>query len=43
MKTIGFVHDYEIGPDTNAQVRQGIAVRPQVRAFIAEYVKKGSR
>jgi tripartite-type tricarboxylate transporter receptor subunit TctC len=43
MKTIGFVPDYETGPDTNAQVRQGIAVRPQVRAFIAEYVKKGSR
>jgi tripartite-type tricarboxylate transporter receptor subunit TctC len=43
MKTIGFVPDYETGPDTNAQVLQGIAVRPEIRAFIADYVKKGSR
>ena len=43
IKTIGFVPDYETGPDTNAQVRDGLTVRPQIRAFIADYVKKGAR
>jgi tripartite-type tricarboxylate transporter receptor subunit TctC len=43
VRTIGFVPDYETGPDTNRAVRQGLAVRPEVRAFIADYVKKGGR
>jgi len=43
VRTIGFVPDYETGPDTNRRVRQGLAVRPEVRAFIADYVKKGGR
>jgi putative tricarboxylic transport membrane protein len=43
MRTIGFVPGYETGPDTNAQVRDGLSVRPTIRTFIAEYVKKGSR
>jgi len=43
VRTIGFVPDYETGPETNRRVRQGLAVRPETRAFIADYVKKGSR
>ena len=40
LKTVGFVPEYATGPDTNRQVRQALAVRPEVRAFVADYVKK---
>jgi hypothetical protein len=38
-KTIGFVPEYVAGPDTNRQVRQAIVVKPEVRAFVADYLK----
>jgi tripartite-type tricarboxylate transporter receptor subunit TctC len=43
LKTIGFVPEYTTGPDTNRQVREGISVRPEIKAFIADYVKKGAK
>jgi hypothetical protein len=42
LKTIGFVPEYTIGPNTNREVREGLTVSPELKAFIAEYVKKGS-
>ena len=43
LKVIGFVPEYTIGPETNRQVHEGLSVRPAIKAFIADYVKKGSR
>jgi tripartite-type tricarboxylate transporter receptor subunit TctC len=43
LRTIGFVPEYTIGPDTNRQVREGLSVPPAIKAFIADYVKKGNR
>jgi hypothetical protein len=42
-KLIGFVPEYTTGPNTNREVREGLTVTPQFRAFVADYVKKGSR
>jgi tripartite-type tricarboxylate transporter receptor subunit TctC len=42
-KVIGFVPEYTTGPDTNRQVREGLTVKPEFKAFIADYVKKGGR
>ena len=43
IKTIGFVPEYATGPDTNREVREGLSVSPEIKAFIADYVKKGSK
>ena len=43
MKTIGFVPEYTTGPNTNHEVRTALTVSPQMRAFIADYVKKANR
>ena len=43
MKTLGFVPEYAAGPRTNQQVRDGLSVSPEIRAFIADYVKKGAK
>jgi tripartite-type tricarboxylate transporter receptor subunit TctC len=42
-KVMGFVPDYEGGPDTNAQVRKVLAIRPEIRAFLADYLKGGRK
>ena len=39
LKTIGFVPEYVAGPDTSRQVRQALTVRPEIRAFVANYIK----
>jgi tripartite-type tricarboxylate transporter receptor subunit TctC len=41
-KTVGYVPEYDAGPDTNEKVRTALTVRPEIRAFVAEYIKKGS-
>jgi hypothetical protein len=38
-KAMGFVPHYDTGPDTNREVRQALAVKPEMRAFVAEYAK----
>ena len=43
MKVMGFVPDYEGGPQTNAQVRKVLTVRPETRTFVANYLKVGKR
>ena len=42
-KAMGFVPHYEAGPETNRQVRQALAVRPEVRAFVADYIRSGRK
>jgi hypothetical protein len=43
MRTIGFVPEWVAGPDTNKEVREAITIAPEMRAFIAEYVRRGAR
>jgi hypothetical protein len=43
LKTMGFVPEFVAGPDTNKEVRQGIAISPEVRAFIADYIKRANK
>jgi tripartite-type tricarboxylate transporter receptor subunit TctC len=42
-KALGFALDYEAGPDTNAHVRRALSIRPEIRAFVVEYIKKAGR
>jgi tripartite-type tricarboxylate transporter receptor subunit TctC len=43
MRTIGFMPEWIAGPDTNKEVRDALTISPAMRAFIAEYVKRGTR
>jgi tripartite-type tricarboxylate transporter receptor subunit TctC len=43
LKTIGFVPEYSAGPETNRQVRQALVLRPEVRAFVSNYIKGANR
>ncbi len=43
LKTIGFVPEYTTGPNTGREVREGLTVSSEMRAFIADYVKKVNR
>jgi tripartite-type tricarboxylate transporter receptor subunit TctC len=40
-KAMQFVPYYSTGPDTNARVRKALAVPPEVRSFVLEYMKGG--
>src|SRR5262245_51810958 len=40
-RIIGFVPEWVAGPDTNKEVRTAITISPEMRAFIAAYVKRG--
>jgi tripartite-type tricarboxylate transporter receptor subunit TctC len=42
-KTLGFAPEWVAGPDTNAQVRRALSITPQMRAFIADYVKNAKK
>jgi tripartite-type tricarboxylate transporter receptor subunit TctC len=42
-KAIGFAPEFEAGPDTNRQVRQALVVSPEIRAFVADYIKKAGK
>jgi tripartite-type tricarboxylate transporter receptor subunit TctC len=39
IKTIAFAPDYETGPDIAARVRAMLVASPEIRAFVAEYIK----
>ena len=41
VKLVGFKPDYEVGPDTDKEVRKALSTTPETRAFIADYIKKG--
>jgi putative tricarboxylic transport membrane protein len=43
MKALGFVPEYEAGPDTNREVRSALTVKPAVRSFVVDYVKNGKK
>ena len=43
MRTIGYVPDYEAGPDTNRQTRLGLTVDPSIREFVAGYIKRARK
>jgi tripartite-type tricarboxylate transporter receptor subunit TctC len=43
MKTIQFVPHYETGPDINQQVRKRLEVKPEIRQFVADYIKNPKR
>jgi tripartite-type tricarboxylate transporter receptor subunit TctC len=42
-KVVGFVPDYVAGPDTNRQVRTALSVKPEIRAFVANYIKSANK
>jgi tripartite-type tricarboxylate transporter receptor subunit TctC len=42
-RTIGFVPEWVAGPDTNKEVRAAITISPEMRAFIADYIKRAVR
>jgi hypothetical protein len=39
-RMIGFVPEWVAGPDTNTEVRSAITISPDMRAFIADYVRR---
>jgi tripartite-type tricarboxylate transporter receptor subunit TctC len=43
MKSIQFVPFYETGPDINARVRKRLEVKPEIRHFVADYIKSAKR
>jgi tripartite-type tricarboxylate transporter receptor subunit TctC len=42
LKTMGYVPEYEAGPDSSEKVRAALTVRPEVRSFVADYIKAGN-
>jgi hypothetical protein len=37
------VPDYVTGPNTNRQARATLSVRPEIRAFVADYIKRANK
>ena len=42
-KTIGFTPEWQSSPDTNTRVRTMLAVRPETKVFISDYVKNANK
>jgi tripartite-type tricarboxylate transporter receptor subunit TctC len=42
IKTVGYMPEYEAGPNTNDRVRAALGVRSQIRDFVADYIKAGN-
>jgi hypothetical protein len=42
-KVVGFVPEYVAGPETNRQVRSALTVKPEIRAFVANYIKSANK
>ena len=43
IRTIAFAPDYETGPDIAARVRGLLVASPEVRAFVADYIKSAQK
>jgi len=43
MKIIQFVPQYETGPDINARIRKRLEVKPEVRRFVADYIRSARK
>jgi tripartite-type tricarboxylate transporter receptor subunit TctC len=42
-KIVGFVPEYVAGAETNRQVRSALAVKPEIKAFVANYIKSANK
>jgi hypothetical protein len=42
IKTVGYMPEYEVGPNTNDRVRAALGVRSEIRDFVADYIKAGN-
>jgi hypothetical protein len=40
IRTIGYAPEWVAGPDTNNEVRTAITILPDMRAFIADYIRR---
>jgi tripartite-type tricarboxylate transporter receptor subunit TctC len=40
VKTMGYVPEYDAAPNTNDIVRSALTVRPEIRTFVADYIKQ---
>ena len=40
VKTMGYVPEYDAAPDTNDTVRAALTVSPEIRTFVADYIKQ---
>jgi hypothetical protein len=40
VRAIGYVPEWMAGPDTNTEVRAAITIAPDMRAFIADYIRR---
>jgi tripartite-type tricarboxylate transporter receptor subunit TctC len=43
MSTIGFVPEWQVGPDVNQTVRSVLSMRPDVRSFLLDYIKAANK
>jgi hypothetical protein len=43
MKSIQFVPHYETGPDINTRVRKAMAVPPDIRSFVLDFMRAGGK
>lgn len=43
LKVVGFVPEYVAGPETNRQVRSALTVKPEIRTFVADYIKSANK
>jgi hypothetical protein len=37
---MGYVPEYDAGPETNDTVRAALTVRPEIRTFVSDYIKQ---
>ena len=40
LKTLGFIPEYDAGADAAPQIRNALTVRPEIRTFVADYIKQ---
>jgi hypothetical protein len=43
LKTIEFEPDYETGPDIAARTRALLVAAPEIRAFVADYIRQAGK
>jgi tripartite-type tricarboxylate transporter receptor subunit TctC len=43
MRTIGFVPEWQVGTDVDRAAREAMTIPPQVRSFIADYIKAANK
>jgi tripartite-type tricarboxylate transporter receptor subunit TctC len=42
-KVLGFMPEYDASPNVATQIRNALTVRPEIRTFVADYVKQGGK